>query len=292
MRNFRIIGFAFAAVLLAGCVGGTKEDAIPVGIRFRPVIGYDTRVMESLPFPEDRTFTVWAQSEQSGALYIEKEEISYENDWSSSQCWPKSALKFEAIWPKEVAISYSPGKGIQISDFDCTDGDVDILLAKAHSDSEVDGKLPLSFNHLLSRVDFRMHNSLAEGNTIRVTKVHLKNFAIKGSYNTIDADSWYAQSYSGARTVYEVSHDDGIAIQPNSTIYIGEDFFAIPQVSLGSLEVFYDVRHGNSEWIPQIAEIENFEIVWEPGQYCTYTLKLLMDKMVSTPGISSWNNRE
>lgn len=283
---------ACAVWLLAGCVGLKHDNTIPVNIAFRPVIGYDTRATESIPFPEDQTFKVWAQEDFSGALYIEGEEISYNGGWKSPKVWTDNDMSFQACWPIDLPVSYSRGNGLQINGFDCRAGDVDILWAKAHSENEIDGVLVLPFDHLLSRVEFRMKHSLSEEMSVRVKKITIKGIAQTGDYNTKKKNQWISTDYDESRVVFDAGNTVGIDIPAGATPYIGDDFYAIPQVSAPMVEVVYDVRFGNAEWIEQSAEVGPLDTEWDSSKHYTYTLNLRMDKMVYTSGISSWNNRE
>ena len=283
---------ACAVWLLAGCVGLKHDNTIPVNIAFRPVIGYDTRATESIPFPEDQTFKVWAQEDFSGALYIEGEEISYNGGWKSPKVWTDNDMSFQACWPIDLPVSYSRGNGLQINGFDCRAGDVDILWAKAHSENEIDGVLVLPFDHLLSRVEFRMKHSLSEEMSVRVKKITIKGIAQTGDYNTKKKNQWTSTDYDESRVVFDAGNTVGIDIPAGATPYIGDDFYAIPQVSAPMVEVVYDVRFGNAEWIEQSADVGPLDTEWDSSKHYTYTLNLRMDKMVYTSGISSWNNRE
>ena len=262
----------------------------PVNIAFRPVIGYDTRADESVPFPEDRTFNVWAQKDRGGDLYMDNDNIAYKDGWNSPKIWLEEGLAFQAYWPLDIPVSYSKSEGIQIKGFDCTAGNVDILLAKSHSDANVDGVLVLPFDHLLSRIEFRMRHSLSTEMSVRVRKITLNDYAQVGDYNTKAAGQWYSTDYRTSRVVFEST--EGVEIPGGEALYLGDDFYAIPQVSAPMVEVIYDVRFGNAEWIEQSAEVGPLDTEWDPSKHYTYTLNLRMDKMVYTTGISSWNNRE
>jgi hypothetical protein len=169
--KFRALVVCFAgAMLLSSCVA-LNTDKTTVNIAFRPVIGYDTRADESIPFPEDRSFRVWAQEVSSGQIYMQDERVSYNGGWTTSYIWPENDLNFEACWPTDLPVEYSARNGIQINSFDCTGGYVDILLAKGSSEQVADGILPLRFDHILSRIEFRMMHSLADGMSVRLKKI-------------------------------------------------------------------------------------------------------------------------
>lgn len=285
-----LIRMAACCSILVSCISrnDTKQT---VQIGFRPVIGYDTRVDESVPFPEDRTFNVWAQVDRDGSMYMDNETIAYNAGWKSNKIWLEEGIAFQAYWPLDIPVSYSKSEGIQINGFDCTSGDVDILVARAHSDASVDGLLVLPFDHLLSRIEFRMRHSLSEEMSVRVKKITISELAQVGDYNTKASREWVSDDYKKTtRVVFE--SEEGVDIPADDAVYVGDDFFAIPQASAPTLEVVYDVRFGTAEWIEQTSQIEKIDTQWEPSKHYTYTLNLRMDKMVYTTGISSWNNRE
>lgn len=288
--KFRALVVCFAgAMLLSSCIA-LNTDKTTVNIAFRPVIGYDTRVDESIPFPEDRSFIVWAQEGSSGQIYMQDEKVSYNGGWTTSYIWPEKDLNFEACWPVDLPVEYSARKGIQINSFDCTGGDVDILLAKGSSEQVADGVLPLRFDHILSRLEFRMMHSLADGMSVRLKKIELKGFGSTGDYNNKVSDMWDVKEYNASRVVFESS--EGAEVAKGEPLYFGDDFYTIPQICVASVEVSYEVKFADATWIPQADTIKTLEVAWDPSKHYTYTLNLCMDKLKHTTGISSWSNRE
>ena len=283
---------AAATLLLSGCV---KQDAtwVPVTVAFEPMIGHDTRAVESVPFPQENSFKVWAVTDSSSELYIDGEEISYNgNGWLSSKTWPFDALNFEAYWPTDLPMEFVPGTGLQLKDFDCSEGDVDILVARASGDMENDGVTTLRFDHILSRIDFRMLHSLPEGMSVRLKNVTMVGFANKGDYNTKIQDSWYTVDKDFTYVAYDAGETDGILIDAGTAKYISQEFYVIPQACTAAIEIEYEISYGTSNWIPQTETIKSLETQWEPSKHYTYTLNLRMDKLTHTTGISSWNNKE
>lgn len=245
-----------------------------------------------MPFPQEESFKVWAQEDRSGALYLEAEAVSYDGGWFASRDWPADELRFEACWPLDLPVEFSRSEGLQIRNFDCTVGDVDILMAEADGDNQVDGLVAMSFNHILSRVEFRMRHSLSDEMSVKVRKIELKGFAQKGDYNTKASDQWSSSDYTGSRVVFDVGEGEGVELPAGDVQYFGKDFFALPQVSAPEVEVTYEVRYANAGWVTQTETIEHLDTEWDPGKHYTYTLNLRMDKLVYTTGISSWNNRD
>ena len=274
-------------LLLCGCEGLLQSNKVPVHIEFKPVIGHDTRVEGSMSFPQERSFSLWAQ-DSDGGLYIENAGISYNDGWFAPKPWDGRALTFYAGWPVNLDYGYSSSKGLQIRSFNSSKGYVDILLAEATEYNRADSPVTLNFNHLLSRVDFRMTHKLAENTSLKVNKIEIKGFAKKGDYNVTADDEWAGLSEYGSHVVFE--HPDGKLVPSQTADYFGEEFYAIPQMSLGSIEVQCQIQYGVGQWVPQTYVIDPLEIVWDPGKHMTYTLTIRADQMVHTLGISAWEN--
>lgn len=289
--NLKFISGLVCCCLLAGCVRGLDVNKTPINIGFRPVIGHDTRAEESVPFPEDRSFRLWAQQSLDGAMCIEDEAISYNKGWFSSATWPESALWFEACWPTDIEVDYSKTKGLQLKSFDCSAGDVDILFAREVAGHDADSMITLRFDHILSRIEFRMLHSLSEEVSVRVKKIEVKGLALTGDYNVQEPRQWTVSDANSSFVAYDAGDADGIVIQLGKAQYVGKDFYTIPQVCYASVDVSYEVSYGNMNWIPQKETINSLDTILEPSKHYTYTLNLRTDKLTHTTGISSWSNR-
>jgi hypothetical protein len=293
MKKLKLIIGVLAVMLMGGLTSCKDQtDWIPINIGFKPYIGHDTRaVVESVPFPEDRSFNVWAFDESAQSVYIDGEQISHStNGWVSSKIWPRKQLSFEACWPADVVgATYTPEKGICIRDFDTEESEVDILFAKAdHIDYNSDKFVTLSFEHILSRVEFRMRQSLSDEMSVRVNRIELQGFATKGDFNTSGNYQWKT---SGPVCSYVFDTSDSPIDVNSEPIYMGEDFYTIPQLLEATLIVNFEVKYGQASWIPLQEEIRNFLIEWLPGTHYTYTLNLTETNLTYTTGISNWNNR-
>ena len=278
--------------LLTSCIGNLGIEKVDVSIQFRPVIGYDTRAEESVPFPEDRSFLLWAKGSFLEPMYINAETISYNDGWRSAKFWPESKIDFHACWPLDIPVSYSLSDGLQIKGFDGSSADIDILVAQADSEKQIDGQVVLPFNHILSRVEFRMLHSLPDNMSVRLKKISMIGFASKGDYNTKVAGNWNVAEEDFTYVVYDSGEAEGVSIRGGEADYIGHEFYVIPQPCMAALEVMYEVRYDNNTWVPQTETIESLKTHWEPGKHYTYTVNLRMDKLTHTTGISSWSNRE
>ena len=290
-----IVALVAVTLLFSGCVE-LQTTRTTSNISFLPLIGHDTRAVESVPFPQDRSFKVWAVNQNQGiyldgGVYLDAEEISYGDDgWVSSKKWPRHELEFEACWPTDLAVEFSPANGLQLKDFDCSTGDLDILMAHASDNDEIDGISILRFDHILARVDFRMVHALPEEMSVRLKRMELKGFASRGDYNTKRKDEWVIGAADYSYVVYDAGQTDGIDIGTGTPCYIGEEFYVIPQMLLTSLEITYEIRHGKAGWVPQTETIESIETIWDPSKHYTYTITLRPDKLGHTTAISSWDN--
>lgn len=286
-----VLLFVAASALLEGCVGIGQSVKVPVMIAFDPVIGHDTRAEEAMPFPEDRTFSLWAVNEADGGMVLNKELISHSTDgWVSSQQWPEATLAFEAYSPSDLSFEYSNAKGLTLNDFDCSKGQVDILVAtRRGADVTIDDPVTLTFDHILSRVEFRLLHTFSDYMRVKVRKIEMIGFASVGDYCSIKPQVWSTHSSDYTYVVFE--DEAGVEVT-SDPVYLGDEFYTIPQFCLARLDVHFDVKYGEAGWIPQVESIEEFDTLWEPGTHYTYTLKLQETKLVYTTGISNWNNRE
>ena len=279
------------AALLSGCVGMKQGVMVPVSISFDPVIGHDTRADESIPFPQDRTFKVWALNEADGSVLIDAEEVSYGTEgWISSYIWPEATLAFDAFSPSDLPFEYSKTNGLTLRDFDCSKGDTDILVArKPNADKQVDNPVILPFEHILSRVEFRLLQSLSSDMSVKVRKIEMVGFASVGTYTSIKMEPWTTGAKDFTYVVFEDPQGVDVTSEP---IYLGDDFYTIPQLCRARVDVYFDVKYGAASWIPQVETIKELDTYWELGTHYTYTLNLQETKLVYTTGISNWNNRE
>ena len=292
-RYIYIIGIVLAAAaLLSGCVS-LQTERVPGYISFEPLVGHDTRAVESVPFPEDLSFKVWAVNQTSGETYIQDETIAHSPDgWKSEKMWPIDEMYFEAYWPDVLPMEFSTTKGLQLKGFDCTKGDVDVLVAKAYDDNKNDNVVSLRFDHILSRVEFRMMHSLSEGMSVRLKKIEMIGYATTGDYGLRRTGQWDVGEPDFSTVVYEAAETDGINIAAGAAQYIADEFYVIPQACTARLEVQYEIRYGTAGWIPESATIESLKTFWDPGRHYTYTLNLRIDKLTHTTAISSWDNRD
>jgi hypothetical protein len=272
-------------------VGVLQTQWVPVRVGFDPVIGHDTRAEESVPFPAERTFNVWAVSAAGGEVYIDDETISCGSDgWLSATIWPHDELSFHAYSPSDLNPQFSKKDGLTIKDFDCSGGHVDILVAKTGNiGQDADSLVILPFEHALSRVEFRMQQSLDSQISVRLRKIEMIGFASKGTYNSRKSTPWEI----GPKDFSYVVYDDPVGHELTSTpIYIGEEFYTIPQLCSARIEVTFEIKFGDAAWIPQVEEIKELDTNWEPNTHYTFTLNLTETKLTHTTGISNWNNRD
>lgn len=285
---------ACVLLLATSCVNGHRTEKIPVNIGFRPVIGHDTRAdrEESVPFPEDRDFKVWASDIEEGTVVMDAMTISHGPDgWMASLVWPETVLSFDACWPTDIAASYSPEDGISIKGFDTSKDGRDLLMAMNETDYEIDSLVTLKFDHLLSRIEFRAMSSLDENMEVCLKKISIKGFSFNGDYNVEGSRIWTVGASDDAYDVFDAGDGEGIMLDRGMK-YLGDDFFVIPQLFDGDVVMECMIRVGSGDWIPDKLSATGIRTDWQPGKLYTYTFNLTDSKLTHTTGISSWTNIE
>ena len=106
-------------------------------IVFNPVIGHEVRANDmSVPFPEDKSFGVWAMDSHQAGNYIDDREIRCTDGiWSSESLpfWPQSSsLTFFAYSPYDLPMRLEGGN-LVLKDYDVRRDDADVLFAKTAS---------------------------------------------------------------------------------------------------------------------------------------------------------------
>jgi hypothetical protein len=293
-RIFRIGTLVLAVVSMASCVLGIETNKIPVNIGFMPVIGHDTRadIEESIPFPEDRDFRVWATNSYDGSMVLNNESISYTSEgWLASQMWPEAELSFTAYWPTDLNPEFDRESGVIIRGFNTNEDKRDLLVARTKAEYDADSLVTLGFDHLLSRIDFRVMHSLEDGIEVVIEKIEMVGYGFTGDYNTHGDGKWRVDSQKDSHVIYDAAGGEGWNLTKNAE-YIGDDFYAIPQLCLADVVVDCRVRVGNGGWVPDQLSVGNLRTDWQSGKQYTYTLNLTDTRLVYTTGISNWNNRE
>lgn len=294
MKRLFIYGAVLYILLLTGCVAGKSTDLLPMNIGFDPVIGHDVRASEeSIPFPEDWTFNVWATRTSDRGTAISDATISHGSEgWIANAIWPESSLVFAAYYPSDLEPEYAPGHGFVLRGFNASNGDADVLMAKEVEVSpEAEGLVTLHFEHILSRVDFRVRHSLAHDIDVIAKKVEMKSFDLTGDYNLAGDGKWTIGSTDGSIVVYDAGNGAGITVT-DAAQYIGGEYFVIPQYCPLELVVTFNVRIGDGGWVEDVVSIKTVGTEWEPGKQYTYTMNLTDTKLTYTTGISSWTSKE
>lgn len=287
-QTFTYLSLA-AGLLLAGCVVQKTENQ-PVELTFNPVISADTRVDEAVPFPQNRSFNIWA-IDSKGKLFLDDMPVANTfGTWNSGENWPDSQLSFIAYWPQDLAPEFSISGGMTIRDFRCVPSvETDILVAECDAEKDNDSAVSLPFEHLLSRVDFRLANSLPEGVETVLKKIEFLGFANVGSWNADGNRTWSVAAADNNYIVYDSA--EGMSPEREAK-YIGNDFYTIPQPCNSRIRITFDMRLVGESWITdQEMETEAITTVWESGKQYTYTLTIRDQKLSCTTGISNWNNR-
>lgn len=279
---------------MVSCISSVEMEQTP--IVFNPVIGHEVRSDDmSVPFPEDKTFGVWALDNQSAEFISDREVGCKDGLWSSESLpfWPtNSTLAFYAYSPCSLPVRFS--KGVMTLDgFDVTrDGD-DVLFAQTASGlTSVEGEVKLPFSHALSRMDMRIASGYGADVKVRIDRIVLKNVATVGNYDSSKYQKWTVDESTATDIVFYDSERDGQFLAGPEMQFIGELHTIIPQ-KLGSvIELQYAFQVDGSDWIDAQKDVtEEIKITWEPGRYYTYSLTINERKLAYTTGIGHWSER-
>ena len=289
-RVLTIVGILIVGAALCGCSFGIDTEKIPMNIGFKPVIGHDTRAEESVPFPTDQSFRVWAVNTTNGNTVLNNDHIVYgANGWMTNYIWPEAELDFAAYWPIDLNPEFDKEKGIIIKNFGADD--IDLLVAREKAVSESDSLVTLHFEHILSRVEFRIKHSLEDHIELILTKIELNGYGKNGNYNEKGSGFWELNTENEGKTIYDAGENPTLKLTKEAQ-YIGKDFYTIPQQCTGTATVYFRVKVGDGQWVPDKVTTKPLNTEWESGKQYTYTLNITDTKLAFTTGISNWNNRE
>ena len=290
-----LISFSLAMVL-ASCVSTTNLEQ--TAIVFNPVIGNEVRSENmSVPFPEDKTFGVWAMENDKSTEYICDQEIGYaEGLWTSGSLplWPaSSSLTFYAYSPYDLPVSFKDGV-MMLDDFDVTcDGDEFLFAWTASELTAMHGNVKLPFQHALSRIDMRIASGYGDGVQVRVDRIILKNVSVAGDFNSARHPYWTVDESTAADVVIFDSVRDGEFLAGTRMQFVGKLQTVIPQKSGSFIELHYSFRMDGGDWITgQKDATGKISVGWEPGRYYTYSLTINEVNLSYTTGIGLWSERE
>ena len=279
---------------VVSCLSHVETAQSP--IVFNPVIGHEVRSTEmSIPFPEDKTFGVWAVDNNTGRTFIHDHEISCTSGlWTSEYLplWPDSELKFHAYSPFNLSVGYSNG-AIVLDSFNIGKDGEEFMYAQTSSPQGAnEGKVKLQFSHALSRIDMRIKSGFGEDFDVRIDKVILKRVAETGNFNSLRYPQWTTDESSIKDIIIFDSERDGNFLAGPNMQYIGDLHTIIPQKSGSSIQVYYSFRIDDGDWIDGQSESTSEIIVqWEPGRYYTYSLTINEVKLSYTTGIGQWTDK-
>ena len=270
-------------------------------IVFNPVIGGEVRsssdIDMSVPFPEDKSFGVWALDSHSGGRYIDDQQIRFDGGvWGSEALpfWPtSSSLTFYAYAPYDLPMRLEGGN-LALEGFDVREDGAEVLFAKTSSGlTSSEGEVKLPFIHALAKLDVRVANGFGADVDVRIDRILLKGVAMRGDFHSTRHPYWRADESSVVDVTIFDSERDGQFLAGPTMQFIGDVHTIIPQGLTPSIELTYAFRVDEGEWIDgQVDVAELRDVFWEPGRYYTYSLRINEVKLSCTTGIGHWNERK
>ena len=251
----------------------------------------------SVPFPEDKSFGVWAMDDNTSTEYISDTEVRCsDNVWTSGALplWPASStLTFYAYSPCSLPVKFKGGV-MKLTGFDTeTYGDELLFAQTASGLNSAQGDVKLPFTHALTRLDMRIASGFGTDFQVRIDRIVLKNVATVGDYDSSDSPCWSADESTTTDIVFFDSERDGQFLAGAKMQFIGDVHTIIPQQLGASIEVNYSFRADEGGWIDgQSDSTERIYIEWEPGRQYTYSLTINEHKLSYTTGIGHWSERQ
>ena len=286
------------AFLASACI--SSVELVQTEIVFDPVIGSEVRsssnVDMSVPFPEDKSFGVWALDSQNGGKYIDDQQIRCSDGiWGDESLpfWPtSSSLTFFAYAPYSLDMRFEDGN-LALEGFDIREDGTEVLFAKTPSGlTSSEGAVKLPFVQALAKLDVRIANGFGVDVDVRIDRILLKGVAMRGDFHSVRYPYWKADESSTVDITIFDSERDGQFLAGPTMQFIGDVHTVIPQGLTPSIELTYAFRVDEGEWIDgQVEAAELRNIFWEPGRYYTYSLRINEIKLSYTTGIGHWNER-
>lgn len=287
------------ALIASACISSVELVQRP--IVFEPVIGSEVRsssdIDMSVPFPEDKSFGVWALDSRSGGKYIDDQQIRCSGGiWGDESLpfWPtSSSLTFYAYAPYDLAMRLEGGN-LVLEGFDVREDGAEVLFAKTSSPlTSSEGEVKLPFIHALAKLDVRVANGFGADVDVRIDRILLRGVAMRGDFHSIRYPYWKADESSAVDITIFDSERDGQFLAGPTMQFIGDVHTIIPQGLTPSIELTYAFRVDEGEWIDgQTDTAELRDVFWEPGRYYTYSLRINEMKLSCTTGIGHWNERK
>ena len=284
------------AFLATACI--SKVERVQTPIVFNPVVGNEVRSTDmSVPFPEDKTFGVWASGNKSvGTFIADKEICCTDGVWVSESLpfWPSnSSLRFLAYSPYGLQMQLEDGN-LVMKGFDVHKNDTEVLFATTPSGlTSEQGEVKLPFTHALSKLDVRVANRFGSEIDLRIDRIALKGVAMRGDFNSSRHPYWKVDESTLEDVLIFDSERDGQFLAGTTMQFIGGVHAVIPQGLEPYFELVYAFRVDEGEWIDgQQESVQLRGVYWEPGRYYTYSLGINEEKVSYTTGIGHWNGRK
>ncbi len=224
--------------------------------------------------------------------------------------------RFRAYHPYTASVE-AGGSGADgiIINYRIIEDQYDLLVAFATrhpaTDPEGTGRVPMSFQHALSALRFRVafRKTVDEGTTDNLTEFHLTGIQAAGVLNYTHSSgdylspliSWSSDAFDASTSFYTsttsrtfgvYNPDSASSVEPVD-IFGSSDadnvVFAIPQTCsdprYGSTSVHFKTTGGGN--VDNTAVLPSIE--WQPGKIYTYTLLIERSSVEITVSIKDWN---
>ena len=321
----------FAAVALVGC----NREYVPVSPQEQHAISFgtvDTRA--GLSDLQANGFGVWATVSSIGStdvsyqpLFAEEEHVTYvtsRDEWTyeNEQLWiPNSIFHFFAAYPQGVfeqsQFEDESGKNYTLYTANITANGIadtpDILVATHVTDTtaesfDPDEVVPLSFNHLLSKVNVKISQNfdIDPDFNYYVTKVTITGVIGSATYGFLPISDRFMQALDNENAItvtLEKEYDTPVILRnvgnanPKVELSVwGDGLMLLPQTVAANgvvirVDYLYDVNLDDEELgTPKFVEGFIPATTWESGKSICYSLAISSQSNIvfSQPTIEPW----
>lgn len=331
MKKQLIAVVALSAVaVLASCTKEQNSEPKGMEIGFNAVAhknlstkangDTDNQLVWGSAFPLENTFNVWGfqsaigdfseftASSASNFMSGIKIEWTGGRDsrteaWRNAEryyYWPYTGkIGFYAIAPSSVAPTTATYGEFAIADYTIAAANqtTDLMYGYAEGASRTTA-LPLTFNHALSQIVYKIKTSedyTADGAKFEVNKVELKGIDLSGDFS-FSKPSTAAWSDNAALTEDYVYSDETAEATATEAIY-DEAIVMIPQTwsaTATKMEVTYTLTQANSAaqqgTVVVALPASTDGTVWKMGKRYIYTLNFNLREITFSPEVVDWVN--
>lgn len=317
MKKFLTYFFVAFVALMTGCdseaVPEREDDYIGfsgTAMQTQEVTKAGTSLINTAVELREKSFGIFgyrsADNVNFNTLVFETDaakEVSYSgSEWTYSpkQKWLRSNwYRFRAFWPYEARISPGSDANLMVIDYSAITDNYDLQVAykERYPIAEGISRVPMSFNHTLAALCFKVKFKAGSLNTDAVTEFYLKGLKPTGTLvcgidgTNVEADDfrWISNTFDESSKIQRWTGNKPFSSSGEATVYDNDGvIFVIPQQassSMGDTSINFYTQNGGSALHTALIPAEQ----WMPGKVYTYTIVIHESDIELTVDIKDWS---